>query len=97
MHIILLNKLRFDQISCSGRCDTHWQHGVPKWYEIVIRLGTHALIECEFGISGHTQKYEDFETIREKLTTYSILTECFKAVVAGLWTLWLFIWLAVKN
>jgi len=31
-----------------------------------------ALTECEFRISGHTQKSEDFETIQEKLTTYSI-------------------------
>jgi len=43
------------------------------------------LIECEFRISGHTQKSEDFENIQEKLTTYSISTECFKAVVVCLW------------
>jgi len=39
MYIILLNKLRFDQISCSGRSGTHWQYEVSKWYEIVKRLG----------------------------------------------------------
>jgi len=50
-----------------------------------------ALIECEFRISGHNQKSEDFETRQEKLTTYSISTECFKAVVTGLWPVWLFI------
>ena len=50
-----------------------------------------ALIECELRISGHTQKSEDFENIQEKLTTYSISTECFKAVFAGLWPVWLFI------
>jgi len=44
----------------------------------------------EFRISGHTQKSGDFETI-QKLTTYSISTECFKVVVAGLWPVWLFI------
>jgi len=54
-----------------------------------------ALIECEFRISGHTQKSEDFETMQEKLTTYSISTECFKAVVAGLCGYLL--WLAVQN
>jgi len=36
-------------------------------------------------ISGHTHKPEDFETIQEKLTTYSISTECVKAVVAAMW------------
>jgi len=36
MYIILLNKRRFDQISCcSGRSGTRWQYEVPKWYEIV--------------------------------------------------------------
>jgi len=50
-----------------------------------------ALIECEFRIGGHTEKSEDFETIQEKLTTYSISTECVKAVVVGLWPVWLFI------
>jgi len=25
MYITLLNKLRFDQISCSGRSGTHWK------------------------------------------------------------------------
>jgi len=55
------------------------------------RKQTQALIECEFRIGGHTQKSEDFETIQEKLTTYSISTKCFKAVVAGLWPEWLFI------
>jgi len=55
------------------------------------RLTTTALIECEFRISGHTQKSENFETIQEKLTTYSISTESFRAVVAGLWPVWLFI------
>jgi len=39
MYIILLNKLRFDQISCSGRSGTRWQYEVSKWYEIVKRLG----------------------------------------------------------
>jgi len=50
-----------------------------------------ALIRCEFRISGHNQKSEDFETTQEKLTTCSISTECFKAVVTGLWPVWLFI------
>jgi len=50
-----------------------------------------ALIECEFRISGHTQKSEGFETIREKLTTWSISTECVKAVVADLWPVWIFV------
>jgi len=40
MHAILLNQLRFDQISCSGRSGTRWQYGVLKWYEIVKTLGT---------------------------------------------------------
>jgi len=35
MYIILLNKLRFDQISFSGRSGTRWQYGMPEWYEIV--------------------------------------------------------------
>jgi len=43
MYTILLNKLRFDQISCSGNSGTRWQYGVPKWYEMVKRLGTPAL------------------------------------------------------
>jgi len=38
MYNILLNELRFDQISCSGRSVTRWQHGVHKWYEIAERL-----------------------------------------------------------
>jgi len=37
------------------------------------------------------KKSEDFETVQEQLTTCSISTECFKAVVAGLWPLGLFI------
>jgi len=28
MYIILLNKLRFDQISCSERIGTRWEYGV---------------------------------------------------------------------
>jgi len=35
MYIIVLNKLRFDQISCSGRSGMHWQYGLPTWYELV--------------------------------------------------------------
>jgi len=44
MYVILLNKLRFDQISCSGRSGTRWQYGVLKWYEILKRLGTPAVV-----------------------------------------------------
>jgi len=40
---MLLNKLTFDQISCSGRSGTCCQYGVPKWYEIVKRLETPVL------------------------------------------------------
>jgi len=40
MYVILLNKPRFDLINYSGRNGTRWQYGVPKWYEIVKRLGT---------------------------------------------------------
>jgi len=40
MYIILLNKLRFDQTSCSGKSNTHWRYEVPKWYEILERLRT---------------------------------------------------------
>jgi len=40
MYIILLNKLWFDQISCSGKSNTHWRYEVPKWYEILERLRT---------------------------------------------------------
>jgi len=43
MHIFLLNKLRFDQISCSERSGTRWQYEVPKRYEIVKRLGNSLL------------------------------------------------------
>jgi len=39
MYIYLLNKVRLDQISCSGRSGTRWQYGEPKWYEIVKKLG----------------------------------------------------------
>jgi len=46
MYIILLNKLRFDQISFSGRSGTRWQYEVPKWYEMVKRLGTPGLGYC---------------------------------------------------
>jgi len=56
-----------------------------------FRLEIAALIEFWFRINGHTQKSENFETIQEKLTTCSISTECFKAVVAGLWPMWLFL------
>ena len=50
-----------------------------------------ALIKCERRIGGHNRKSEDFETIQEKIITYSISTECFKAVIAGLWPVWIFI------
>jgi len=40
MYVILLNKLKFDQINYSGRSGMRWQYGVPKWYEIVKMLGT---------------------------------------------------------
>jgi len=45
MYIILLNKQRFDQISCSGRSGTRWQYEVSKRYEIVKRLGIPALYQ----------------------------------------------------
>jgi len=48
MHIILLNKLRFDQISWSGRSGTRWQYTVPKWNEVVKRLGTPVLHQWFF-------------------------------------------------
>jgi len=32
-------------------------------------LQIHALIECEFRLSGHIQKSEDFESIQEELTS----------------------------
>jgi len=32
LHVILLNKLTFDQIGCSRRSGTRSQYGVPKWY-----------------------------------------------------------------
>jgi len=44
MYIILLNKLRCNKISGSGRIGTRWQYGVSKWYEIVKRLGTPGII-----------------------------------------------------
>jgi len=43
MYIILLNKVRFYQISCSGRSGTLQQYRVSKWYEIIKSLGTPAL------------------------------------------------------
>jgi len=43
MYIILLNKLRFDQNSCSRRSATRWPYGVLKRYELVKRLGTPVL------------------------------------------------------
>jgi len=60
---------------------------------IVHRKQIQALIECEFRISGHTQKSEDFETIQEKLTTVLKVfrQNVSKQVVAGLWRVWLFI------
>jgi len=61
---------------------------------MIVKL---ALIECAFRISGHNQISEDFETMQEKLTTYSISTECFKAVVAGLWPCGYLVGLAFKN
>jgi len=61
------------------------------WLLNLRRKQIQALIECEFRIHGDTQKSEDFETMQEKLTTYSISTECFKAVVTGMWPVWLFI------
>jgi len=45
VYIILLTKLRLDQISCSGRSGTRWQYEVPEWYEIVKMLGTPVLEE----------------------------------------------------
>jgi len=51
MYIIFLNKLRLDQISCSGRNGTRWQYGVPKWHEIVQRLGTPALQTYEWQLA----------------------------------------------
>jgi len=55
MYIILLNKLRFDQNSCFGRSGKRWQYGVPKWYEIVERLGIPGL---EHRQMCHAQKHE---------------------------------------
>jgi len=43
MYIIPLNKLRFDQISCSGRSGTRWQYGVSELYEILKMLGIRGL------------------------------------------------------
>jgi len=40
MYIIFLKTLRLDLINHSGRSATRSQYGVPKWYEIVKRLGT---------------------------------------------------------
>jgi len=40
IYIVILNKLRFDQIGCSGRSNAHWQCRAPTWYEIVEWLGT---------------------------------------------------------
>jgi len=36
MYIILLKKLRF---SCTGKGGIHWQYGVPKWFEILLKVG----------------------------------------------------------
>jgi len=46
MCIILLNKLKFDQVSCSGRSGMRWQYGVLKWYEIVKRWEPLAYVNC---------------------------------------------------
>ena len=47
----LLNKLKFDKISFSGRRGTRWQYGVPKWYDIVKRLGSPGVVESVFTFS----------------------------------------------
>jgi len=39
----VLNKPRFDEISCSGSSGTHWQYRKAKWDEIMKRLGTLAM------------------------------------------------------
>jgi len=52
--IVLMSKLRIDEISCSGRSGTRWQYGVPKWYDIVRRLGS-PVIEEPYGILFTTQ------------------------------------------
>jgi len=43
MYNILLNKLRFGQISSSVGSGTRWQYEMRKWYEIVKWLGNPAL------------------------------------------------------
>jgi len=54
MYIIFLNKLRLHQISCSGRGGTHWQYGVPKWYEMVNRFGTPYQGRTQGGVGAKT-------------------------------------------
>ena len=68
MYFILLNKLRFDQISCSGRSGTRWQYRVPKWYEIVKRLGTPAVESVLIGLSClHMEVYEMIHRCKQSL------------------------------
>jgi len=57
IYIILLKKLRFDQISCSGKSGTRWQYGVPMWYEIVKRLGTPGLVDLGLAVCQGYKSY----------------------------------------
>jgi len=64
MYVVLLNKLRFDQISCSWRSGTRWQYGVPKWYEIVKRLGTTAMEEWGWNTEVNDDEHSLFMALR---------------------------------
>jgi len=63
MYIILLNKLRFDQISFCGRRGTSWQYGVPKWHEMVKRLGNPALEKSAHCLTASTMTKACFSTL----------------------------------
>jgi len=73
MHIILLNKLRFDQMSCSGRSGTHWRQGVSKWYEMVKRLGTPLGYRLSLSASVHSQTWPVIVTVMKRAMLSSSL------------------------
>jgi len=54
-------------------------------------------LECEFRISGHTQKSEDFQTIQEKPTTCNISTDALKQWSPTCGPCGYLLWLPIKN
>jgi len=106
MYIILLNKLRNDQNSCSRRSGTGWQYGLPKWYEIVKRLGTpgldtrtaHDIMHFLLLVSLETHVMEKSQVgIGEKKVSVDIAVWQHRQTFFSSWSLWKAVFSTVKQ